>query len=378
MRAKRRMAISIQICMLQIYAGFAPEMRDSAASGTFPAPPHSAYRRAHAEDHLQDLPGRRCGARPKAGRFDGAPIDLADGFIHFSTADAGAAKPPPGILPDRTALLLVAVDAEALGAALKYEPSRGGALFPHLYAPLDLARCIWAKPLPLGTDGAMSFRSFEHDRPVSNGSAGRRCSRFDPETAHGLSIAALKCGLPFRPSAAPDPRLEVRVAGLDFPNPLGMAAGYDKNAEVPDALLPLGFGFAEVGTVTPLPQAGNPKPRIFRLTADAAVINRLGFNNEGHDARRAAARGARGAGRASSASTSAPTRTAPTASRDYEPGVRALRRRSRPISPSTSPRPTRRACATCRRAQALAELLARASRQRATRREAPAARCRCS
>ncbi|TIN60075.1 MAG: dihydroorotate dehydrogenase 2, partial [Mesorhizobium sp.] len=71
---------------------------------------------------------------------------------------------------------------------------------------------------------------------------------------------------------------------LDFPNPLGMAAGYDKNAEVPDALIGLGFGFAEVGTITPLPQAGNPKPRIFRLTADDAVINRLGFNNEGHAA----------------------------------------------------------------------------------------------
>ena len=82
------------------------------------------------------------------------------------------------------------------------------------------------------------------------------------------------------------------MAGLAFDNPLGMAAGYDKNAEVPDALLTLGFGFAEVGTVTPLPQAGNPKPRIFRLTQDEAVINRLGFNNLGHEAaeRRLAAR----------------------------------------------------------------------------------------
>jgi dihydroorotate dehydrogenase len=105
---------------------------------------------------------------------------------------------------------------------------------------------------------------------------------FDPETAHGLSIAALKTGLPLCPKPKPDARLKVHVAGLDFPNPLGMAAGYDKNAEVPDALLGLGFGFAEVGTVTPLPQPGNPKPRIFRLTADQAVINRLGFNNEGH------------------------------------------------------------------------------------------------
>jgi dihydroorotate dehydrogenase len=106
----------------------------------------------------------------------------------------------------------------------------------------------------------------------------------DPETAHGLSIRALKCGLPLSLGAPRDKRLNVRVAGLDFPNPLGMAAGYDKNAEAPDALLGLGFGFAEVGTVTPVAQSGNPKPRIFRLVQDEAVINRLGFNNEGHDA----------------------------------------------------------------------------------------------
>ncbi|PBC01526.1 quinone-dependent dihydroorotate dehydrogenase [Mesorhizobium sp. WSM3860] len=119
---------------------------------------------------------------------------------------------------------------------------------------------------------------------------------FDPETAHGLSIAALRCGLPVASPPPRDARLEVSVCGLDFPNPLGMAAGYDKNAEVPDALLKLGFGFAEVGTVTPLPQPGNPKPRIFRLTANGAVINRLGFNNEGHDAaeKRLAARKGRG------------------------------------------------------------------------------------
>ncbi|TPN89464.1 quinone-dependent dihydroorotate dehydrogenase [Mesorhizobium sp. CU2] len=107
---------------------------------------------------------------------------------------------------------------------------------------------------------------------------------FDPETAHGMSIAALRCGLPVGATAKRDARLETSLCGLDFPNPLGMAAGYDKNAEVPDALLGLGFGFAEVGTITPLPQSGNPKPRIFRLTADEAVINRLGFNNEGHAA----------------------------------------------------------------------------------------------
>lgn len=105
---------------------------------------------------------------------------------------------------------------------------------------------------------------------------------FDPETAHGLSIAALRSGLPLCGSAPISERLKIELCGLQFANPLGMAAGYDKNGEVPDALLGLGFGFAEIGTVTPLPQSGNPKPRIFRLTADEAVINRLGFNNEGH------------------------------------------------------------------------------------------------
>ncbi len=111
-----------------------------------------------------------------------------------------------------------------------------------------------------------------------------------------MSIKALKCGL-LPVSGLRDPRLRVKVAGLDFPNPLGMAAGYDKNGEVPDALLGLGFGFAEIGSITPLPQPGNPKPRVFRLTSDDAVINRLGFNNEGHErcaARLSARSGRRG------------------------------------------------------------------------------------
>ncbi len=117
------------------------------------------------------------------------------------------------------------------------------------------------------------------------GEIGRRLLfGFDPETAHGLSITALKSGIPVCRTPDPDPRLAVEVAGLDFPNPLGMAAGYDKNGEVPDGLLGLGFGFVEIGTVTPLPQRGNPRPRIFRLTEDRAVINRLGFNNRGHQA----------------------------------------------------------------------------------------------
>jgi dihydroorotate dehydrogenase len=108
--------------------------------------------------------------------------------------------------------------------------------------------------------------------------------KLDPEIAHGLSLKALETGLARKRPSPVDPRLAVRKAGLEFPNPLGMAAGYDKNAEAADALLGLGFGFAEVGTLTPRPQSGNPKPRIFRLLEDRGVINRLGFNNEGHAA----------------------------------------------------------------------------------------------
>src|SRR5690606_10618079 len=106
----------------------------------------------------------------------------------------------------------------------------------------------------------------------------------DPERAHGLAIAALEAGIYPRSDAADDPRLAVRVWGLDFSNPLGMAAGFDKNGEVPSALLALGFAFVEIGTVTPRPQQGNPRPRIFRLPQDAALINRLGFNSDGHAA----------------------------------------------------------------------------------------------
>ena len=120
--------------------------------------------------------------------------------------------------------------------------------------------------------------------------------RIDPEIAHGLTIRALATGLAPQCRMPHDPRLTVRLFDLEFPNPVGVAAGLDKNAEAPDGLLALGFGAVEVGTVTPLAQPGNPKPRMFRLPADGAVINRLGFNNKGHAAMRARleARRARG------------------------------------------------------------------------------------
>ena len=105
----------------------------------------------------------------------------------------------------------------------------------------------------------------------------------DAERAHRWTIAALKA-LPGKRPAAPDPALAVTVAGLDFPNPVGLAAGFDKDAEVWRQMLGFGFGFVEVGTLTPLPQQGNARPRLFRLAEDEAVINRMGFNNQGQAA----------------------------------------------------------------------------------------------
>ena len=105
----------------------------------------------------------------------------------------------------------------------------------------------------------------------------------EPEDAHRLAINLLKYA-PLPKAAPDDPRLGMRVFGLNFPNPIGIAAGFDKDAEVPDALLRLGFGFVEAGTITPRPQSGNPKPRLFRLNADHGVINRLGFNSQGAEA----------------------------------------------------------------------------------------------
>jgi dihydroorotate dehydrogenase len=105
----------------------------------------------------------------------------------------------------------------------------------------------------------------------------------EPERAHRLAVNGLKL-LPLSRPAADDPRLGVTAFGLTFPNPVGLAAGFDKNGEAAGAVLGLGFGFSEIGTVTPRPQAGNPRPRLFRLEADEAVINRLGFNSEGGEA----------------------------------------------------------------------------------------------
>jgi dihydroorotate dehydrogenase len=109
-------------------------------------------------------------------------------------------------------------------------------------------------------------------------------SRLDAETAHGIAIRALKSGLAPRDRLPDPPSLAVTVWGRTLPNPIGLAAGFDKNAEVPDAVLGLGFGLVEIGSVTPKPQEGNPRPRLFRLGEDRGVINRMGFNGAGLDA----------------------------------------------------------------------------------------------
>jgi dihydroorotate dehydrogenase len=147
-------------------------------------------------------------------------------------------------------------------------------------------------------------------------------ARLDAERAHDLTLAALE-RLPLPAAPPDDARLAVDAFGLRFPNPVGLAAGFDKDARVPDAMLRLGFGFVEVGTLTPRAQSGNPQPRVFRLAADSGVINRLGFNNGGHAA--ALARLAARAGRPGilgvniGANKDAADRTA-----DYVAGIRAF------------------------------------------------------
>ncbi|MFQ5955747.1 MAG: dihydroorotate dehydrogenase (quinone), partial [Kiloniellales bacterium] len=147
-----------------------------------------------------------------------------------------------------------------------------------------------------------------------------------PEAAHELSVRALAFGLGPGRAEPDDPMLAVRLWGRDFPNPVGLAAGFDKDARAVAALLRLGFGFVEVGSVTPHPQAGNPKPRVFRLPEDEAVINRLGFNSQGLE--RVAARLARW-GRTGAGIVGANigmNQDSADAAADYAEGVRRLTR----------------------------------------------------
>ncbi len=143
-----------------------------------------------------------------------------------------------------------------------------------------------------------------------------------PETAHHCTIAALKY-LPLLPRAQPLPRLHTAVWRLEFPTPIGVAAGFDKNAEVPDAMLALGFGFSEVGTITPKAQSGNERPRLFRLPQDQAVINRLGFNNGGLEAARERLKHRRGRGGIVGANVGA-NKDSVDRIADYELGIRRV------------------------------------------------------
>ncbi len=154
--------------------------------------------------------------------------------------------------------------------------------------------------------------------------AGAALRLLPPEAAHRLILRALAAGVVRPgPATADDPVLATSLWGLSFPNPVGLAAGFDKDAEVHQAMLGLGFGFVEVGSVTPRPQPGNPRPRIFRLPADAAVINRLGFNSRGH-ANAAANLSRRDRGRGIVGVNLGKNRDSADAPADYAAGVAAL------------------------------------------------------
>lgn len=187
-----------------------------------------------------------------------------------------------------------------------------------------------------------------------------------PEAAHDLTISLLKTGLGPRVSDPPPDILRTELAGLELPSPVGMAAGFDKNAEVPDALLRLGFGFVEVGAVTPRPQSGNPRPRVFRLHRERAIINRYGFNNDGLDviARRLAARVGRPGivGINLGANKDSADRAG-----DYVAGLRALEQHVSFLTVNVSS-PNTEGLRDLQGRDALADLLARVLRARTTSR----------
>ena len=120
--------------------------------------------------------------------------------------------------------------------------------------------------------------------PLLQGLTREALLRMDPETAHGATINALRLGLAPEQDRPDPPELRTSLCGLELSNPIGMAAGFDKNGEVPRPLARMGFGMVEIGTVTPRPQAGNPQPRLFRIPEAEGIVNRMGFNNDGHEA----------------------------------------------------------------------------------------------
>jgi len=154
----------------------------------------------------------------------------------------------------------------------------------------------------------------------------RLLHRLDPEAAHLVALSALKLGLAPMPGPYEDPILATRIWNLDFASPIGLAAGFDKDAEVVDPMLRAGFGFVEAGSVTPKPQPGNPKPRLYRLTEDRAVINRFGFNSQGIDAyaERLRARRRRGGARGIVGANLGKNKETADGAADYVIGIRAV------------------------------------------------------
>ena len=154
----------------------------------------------------------------------------------------------------------------------------------------------------------------------------RLLHRLDPEAAHLVALSALKLGLAPMPGPYEDPILATRIWNLDFASPIGLAAGFDKDAEVVDPMLRAGFGFVEAGSVTPKPQPGNPKPRLYRLTEDRAVINRFGFNSQGIDAyaERLRARRRRGGARGIVGANLGKNKETVDGAADYVIGIRAV------------------------------------------------------
>ena len=146
----------------------------------------------------------------------------------------------------QTGLFLIAVDADALGDALRWEPSRNDELFPHLYGELDLGAVTGVLNMRARSDGYHDIPELDAVIRAFDAFSLPLLRWFDPEDAHRMAIQGLRLLPPMRPRPD-DPKLAVRAFGLNFPNPIGMAAGFDKSAEVPDALLRLGFGFVEIG-----------------------------------------------------------------------------------------------------------------------------------
>ena len=215
-----------------------------------------------------------------AGVFAGAAVDRADGFIHFSTAEQ-APETAAKWFAGRDDLTLAAVDAEALGADLRWEPSRGGALFPHLYAALADERGRLVASAAARTGRAPCFREPRAVRLAKVAGSGSQASAGGDGPSRGDQraedrAAGEAAGRPIR-------GLRSRSWGCGFPIRSGSPPASTRTPRFRAAMLKLGFGFVEVGTLTPRPQDGNARPRLFRLHEDAAVINRFGFNNEGFE-----------------------------------------------------------------------------------------------